>query len=130
MAGRARGMPQAVAERVRLGPGSGAGRPLVGLDQVQVTARHLAGPVHAAVDDRAGTLVPALLHVAIDTQGERQVVVTEVLGQLGDAQPVGQTGRERFTNHVEYLKLSSGEMGVLVLVDASFPLPQVPQAVT
>jgi len=41
-----------------------------------------------------------------------------------------QTGRERFTNRVEYLRLTSGEMQALVLVDASLPLHQVHQAVT
>jgi hypothetical protein len=40
------------------------------------------------------------------------------------------TGRERFTNRVEYLKLSICKMLTLVLVDASLPLTQLQQAVT
>jgi hypothetical protein len=49
----------------------------------------------------------------------------------GDGVPeVPLTGRERFTNHVEYLKLSICEMLTLVLVDASLPLTQMQQAVT
>jgi hypothetical protein len=51
----------------------------------------------------------------------------------GDDSEIGaglETGRERFTNGVEYLKARSGEMKALVLLGASLPLPQMHQRVT
>jgi len=44
--------------------------------------------------------------------------------------PGVQTGRERFTNRVEYLKPRSGEMRALIFLGASLPLPQMHQRVT
>jgi hypothetical protein len=44
--------------------------------------------------------------------------------------PSIQTGRERFTSRAEYLKLRSGEMGPLVLLGPSLPLPRMHQWVT
>jgi hypothetical protein len=40
------------------------------------------------------------------------------------------TDRERFTNCAEYLKVTSGEMGAIVLVGASLLLPRLHQTVT
>jgi hypothetical protein len=68
--------------------------------------------------------------VRVDRQGETGVVVAERFGQRLDVHPVVQTGRERFTNRVEYLKLRNGEMGALVLLGAPLPLPQLHQTVT
>jgi hypothetical protein len=49
---------------------------------------------------------------------------------LGDVwREAVQTGSERFTNRVEYLKSRSGEMGALVLLGAPLPLPQMHQCV-
>src|SRR5262249_44015419 len=41
-----------------------------------------------------------------------------------------EPGRERFANPAEYLRRPSGEMGLLVLVDALLPLRQLHRAVT
>ena len=49
--------------------------------------------------------------VDVGPLGKSSVVVACPLAHDGDRDPCVLTGRERFTNHAEYLKLASGEMG-------------------
>ena len=64
--------------------------------------------------------------VGVEAAHAGHLVAEPMLGEdLRDA--VFGTGRERFTNRVEYLKSRSGEMGALVLLGASLPLPQMHQ---
>jgi hypothetical protein len=64
--------------------------------------------------------------VCVDERGFR-VSVPEPFGEQGQRHAGLVTGRERFTNRVEYLKSTSGEKGVLVPLGASLPLPQMHQ---
>jgi hypothetical protein len=71
--------------------------------------------------------LPVLVGVDLLSDGQVRVTEDELCIAGRDAQIL--TGRERFTNRVEYLKLSICEMLALVLVDASLPLAQMQQAV-
>ncbi|MDX6393022.1 MAG: hypothetical protein QOJ73_4085, partial [Streptosporangiaceae bacterium] len=51
--------------------------------------------------------------MGVDAQGHGGIGVAKARGDDVDRDPCQETGRERFTNRVEYLKLRNGEMGLL-----------------
>ena len=79
-------------------------------------------------DDIGGMAVQRGAGPVIAHGGARISVGSRFL-DIPQRDPSIQTGSERFTNRVEYLKSRSGEMGSLVLVGASLPLPPMHQRV-
>jgi hypothetical protein len=67
--------------------------------------------------------------ILVNSHESSEAAVAEALADDLEAGAVGQTGRERFTNHAEYLSSKNEPMPPPVPVDAFLPLPQLHQAV-